>query len=253
MAFILVFILGTALGSFLNVLIDRLSTGRTFIKGRSYCENCKKVLKAIDLIPIVSYLVLKGKCRHCKKSIPFRLFVVEFSTGLFSSLIFLLYLQGVFSLPAAILIFLIIYAFFGIFVADIVYGIIPDLLVIISLFGSFLYVLFQNLPLHNHLFSALGTLAFFFFLFIVTRGKGMGLGDVKLSFVLGLLLGFPLVVVSLYIAFLTGAVISIILVICKKLRFFGSTIPFGPFLVASSVIALFYGREILTVFISNFL
>lgn len=253
MTFILVFILGSALGSFLNVLIDRLSTDKPFVGGRSYCEDCKKELQGLDIIPLISYLILKGKCRHCKKKIPFRLFVVEFLTGLFSVLIFLLFLQGVFSLPAALLIFLIIYAFFGIFVADIVYGIIPDLLVIASLLGSFFYVAVQGFPLQNHLLSAFGTIAFFFFLFIITKGKGMGLGDVKLSFVLGFLLGFPLIIVSLYIAFLTGAVISIILVICKKLRFFGSTIPFGPFLVASSVVALFYGREILTVFIANFL
>jgi prepilin signal peptidase PulO-like enzyme (type II secretory pathway) len=80
----------------------------------------------------------------------------------------------------------------------------------------------------------------------------MGFGDVKLSFILGFLLGYPLIIVSLYLAFLTGAAVAIILVVCRKTKFFGGSIPFGPFLVASTVISLFYGQEILRVFLMRF-
>lgn len=253
MTLILVFLSCVCLGSFLNVLIDRLSTGRSFVKGRSYCEKCKKELKTLDLIPLLSYILLKGRCRYCKTKIPFRLFTVELLTGILGIAIYLLVINSFVSLLVSFPLFVILYAFLGIFIADIIYGIIPDLLVILSFISSFVYVWLLQSPLDNHIISAVATLAFFFFLFILTKGKGMGMGDVKLSFVLGFLLGFPSIIVSLYLAFLTGAAISIILVIWKKLRFFGGTIPFGPFLVASSAISLFYGPTILSIFVQNFL
>lgn len=253
MVVFLVFIFGAFLGSFLNVLIDRLSTDRPFVNGRSYCEHCKKTLQPRDLIPLVSYLLLKGKCRYCKKKIPFRLFFVELLTGITFVLLSLLYLNHFYSLPATILLAVILFCFIGIFFADIVYGIIPDLLVFISVLAVVSYILIMHLPLFIHLASGLGAMLFFLALFAVTRGRGMGFGDVKLSFVLGVLLGFPGIIVGLYLAFLTGAGVSIILVICRKLKFFGSTIPFGPFLVASTVIALFWGDIILSSFVSRFL
>ncbi len=253
MLYVISFIFGIFLGSFLNVLIDRLSTDRPFVKGRSYCEHCKKTLHPKDLIPLVSFLLLKGRCRYCRKSIPVRLFVVEFVTGLVAVFSIFVYLSGMSPLFVSVVLFVILFSFLGIFFADLYYGIIPDLLVLLSLISAFLYIMLLGLPLQTHLFAAGASLLFFVFLFIITKGKGMGLGDVKLSFVLGLLLGFPNIVVGLYLAFLTGAGVSIILVICRKLRFFGGTIPFGPFLIASSVITLFYGKDILNAFVQNFL
>ncbi len=246
------FLIGAALGSFLNVLVDRLSTGRTFVKGRSYCESCKKTLEPRDLIPIMSYAFLSGRCRFCKKRIPFRLFLVEVITAVIASSCYYFAFLGLINPIAAVLLFLILYFFLGIFVADMVYGIIPDLMVLLSLLITFLYVYFAGLSFSTHILSALGCLAFFLLLFAVTKGRGMGFGDVKLSFVLGLLLGFPLIIVSLYLAFLTGAFVAIILVICRKIRFFGGTIPFGPFLILSTVVSLFYGQEILTAFLIRF-
>lgn len=253
MLFLMVFLTGIFLGSFLNVLIDRLSTGRSFAKGRSYCEICKRTIKSFDLIPLFSYIILRGKCRHCKAKIPFRLFLVELLTGLIALVSLYLAFTGQLSPYSSLLIFLILMSFLGIFVSDVVYGIIPDLLVLLSLLATIFYVFVEQLPLYNHIAAGLGSLFFFLFLFIITKGKGMGFGDVKLSFVLGVLLGFPLIVVSLYLAFLTGAAVSIILVVWRKLRFFGSTIPFGPFLVASSVVTLFFGDVILSKFVENFL
>lgn len=253
MVIFLSFVIGIFLGSFLNVLIDRLSTDRPFVKGRSYCENCKRTLKPIDLIPLVSYIMLRGKCRFCHKKIPFRLFFVELTIGITFGILAQLFFTQIFTLPALLCIAVILFCFIGIFFADVIYGIIPDLLVVVSAIASLLYVFISGLTMQNHLLSGLGSFVFFFLLFLLTRGRGMGFGDVKLSFVLGLLLGFPGIIVSLYLAFLTGAGVSIILVICRKLKFFGSTIPFGPFLVISSIIALFWGDIILQSFVSRFL
>jgi len=253
MTLLLTFILGAILGSFLNVVIDRLSTGRGIVGGRSYCEHCKKTLSPIDLIPIFSYLFLGGKCRFCRKKIPVRLIVVETLSGLTFLFVATLAMNQIVTIVSAIFLVIILWSFIGIFFADIEYGIIPDLLVIVSTVATAFYLYEKHLSLTNHLYSGLCALIFFLILFAITKGRGMGFGDVKFSFVLGLLLGFPSVIVALYIAFLTGALVSIILVVWRKLRFFGSTIPFGPFLVISVIISLFWGDQILQIFLSHFL
>lgn len=247
------FLIGTVFGSFLNVLIDRFSTGRSVVRGRSYCEYCKKTLPVISLIPLVSFLLQKGKCTHCKAKIPPRLFLVELIIGALFPLLYLYQQQTTISSVSIILLGIIIVFLIGIFFADIAYGLIPDKMVIMVFVSAAFYLLSINAPLLNHLFSAFGALLFFLTLFVVTKGKGMGFGDVKLSFVLGLLLGFPLIVFCLYLAFLTGAMVSIILVIWKKLRFFGGTIPFGPFLVIATIISLFFGSQFLLPFLMKFL
>lgn len=253
MTLLLAFIIGSVLGSFLNVVIDRLSTGRGIVGGRSYCEHCKKTLFPIDLIPIFSYILLRGKCRFCKKNIPKRLILVEGLTGVTFAFVMSLFMAQAITFLAAIFLALILWCLIGIFFADIEYGIIPDLLVVLSTVGSIVYLYEKHISLTSHLYSGLAALLFFLVLFAVTKGRGMGFGDVKFSFVLGFLLGFPSVIVALYIAFLTGALVSIILVVWRKLHFFGSTIPFGPFLVVSVVISLFWGEKILQIFINHFL
>lgn len=250
---LLPFVVGAALGSFLNVLIDRLSTGRPFVTGRSYCEHCKKTLKIWDLLPIISFIMLRGRCRYCKAKIPLRIFVVELLIGVLCAGIYYQILINAISLISGIALFVLLFAFIGIIFADFIYGIIPDLLVGISFFAGIIFILNQNLPLANHILAGVGTLIFFLALFLGTKGKGMGFGDVKFSFVMGFLLGFPNIIVGLYLAFLTGAACSIILVVWRKVRFFGGTIPFGPFLIVSTIIAVFYGEAILTYFLTRFL
>lgn len=240
---IALFIIGGALGSFLNVLIDRLSTGRSFVKGRSYCENCKKTLKPFDLIPLLSYLLLKGRCRYCMKSIPLRLFVVEFIVAVTLPALYFFSVDNSLSILAFISLFIIMFAFIGIFFADIVYGIIPDMLVILSSIAAVIYLYSTNQHLLVNFGIGVASLSFFLFLFVLTKGRGMGFGDVKLSFVLGFFLGFPNIIVALYLAFLTGASVSIILVIWRKVSFSKGTIPFGPFLVLSAICAFFIGKE----------
>jgi leader peptidase (prepilin peptidase)/N-methyltransferase len=133
-----------------------------------------------------------------------------------------------------------------VFFADIKYGIIPDKIVFPSIIVSMVYFFM----LHNsyfiiHLLSALGAFLFFLLLFLVSRGRGMGFGDVKLVFLLGLFLGWPQIIIALYFSFLTGAIIGCILVLWRKKRFSGGTIPFGPFLAAGAFVSLFWGEYIL--------
>lgn len=250
---VLLFLIGIALGSFLNVLIDRLSTGRSFVKGRSYCEHCKKTLRALDLIPLFSYLLLGGKCRFCKKRIPFRLFVVELLIGLTLPALYLFSETMSLPLVSFISLFILVYTFVGIFFADIEYGIIPDLLVIASGIATLFYLYFTGQNILIHALIGIASLSFFLFLFIITKGRGMGFGDVKLAFILGFLLGFPNILVALYMAFLTGASVSIILVIWRKVSFSKGTIPFGPFLVLSALCAFFMGKDMILPLVLQFL
>jgi leader peptidase (prepilin peptidase) / N-methyltransferase len=252
---IAIFLLGLAVGSFLNVLIDRLPRDESPFRGRSYCESCKKPLLWYDLIPVVSILFLKGKCRYCRSPISWYYPIVELTTGImfvavtifvlnnfqFSIFNFQSNLNFQLSQTSTIAYYLfIISSLIVVFFVDLKYGIIPDKVVYPSILAAIVYLFINHQSLIiNHLLAAFGAFLFFLALYLLTKGKGMGFGDVKLVFLLGLVLGFPKIIVAFYIAFLTGAIIGIILILWGKKKLGGTTIPFGPFLVAGAFIALF--------------
>lgn len=248
MTLLLVFLLGVSVGSFFNVLIDRLPSGENPLSGRSHCDYCKKNLSWFDLIPVFSFVILFGRCRFCKKKLSFYYPVVELITGLLFVLTLLKFVD--FSLILFILfnICFLIVTFF----TDLKYGLILDKLLYPAIFLCFIFdVLFTGI-FQNFLFSAIFSFIFFLVIFLATFKKGMGFGDVKLAFYMGLFLGFPKVLVAFYIAFLTGAIVSIILILCRKKRFLGDTIAFGPFLVLGVFLSLFWG-DIAVKMIASFL
>lgn len=243
---LILFLFGVSIGSFLNVLIDRLSTERNIFNDRSECESCKHKLGAKDLIPLVSFLMLRGKCRYCKAKIPTRLPIVEALTGVV--FVSLYAYATIFLLPLHYFIFLliIISCFMVIIFADLIYGLIPDLMVGTLTIVSIVYHLsFNSNNSYQYILSAFISFLFFLLIFIVTKGRGMGFGDVKLSFSLGMLLGFPGTIVAFYVAFLTGAMVSLILILWKKKKFKGDTIPFGPFMIWGAVVGIFLGEIII--------
>ena len=244
----IVFILGICVGSFLNVLIDRIPNDESPFRGRSYCDKCKKTLRWYDLIPLLSYLYLKGKCRYCRAQISFSYPLVELITGVMFVLTFF-YLKDLRFTIYDLRFFLnyfyyafILSSFIVIFFTDLKYGIIPDKILYPAVAAAAIFN-FQ-FSIFNFIFSALGAFIFFLALFLITKGKGMGFGDVKLSFLLGLVLGFPKIIVGLYLAFLTGAIIGSILIIWGEKKLKGGTIPFGPFLIIGAVLSIFFGEKI---------
>lgn len=267
MFFFILFILGLFVGSFLNVLVDRIPKGEFHIKGRSRCDKCKKTIKWHDLIPLLSFVFLKGKCRYCNTSLSFYYSIIELTTGILFLLTAFFILNDSQFLPLRqgfegqaisnfqLLIPLIYYLFIissliVIFFADLKYGIIPDAILLPSVAVSLLYLFINhNSLIPNHIAAGIGASVFFLLLFLVTQGKGMGFGDVKLVFLMGLILGFPNIVVGLYIAFLTGAVVGCILIIWRKKRLFGTSIPFGPFLVIGTLAAIFFGDSLVQSFL----
>lgn len=243
---IIFFLLGLSIGSFLNVLVHRLPKNEN-IFGRSYCDHCKKKLSWYDLIPLLSFVFLKGKCRYCKKNIDPLIPIVELITALLFVSVFLKF--PILSNPSLWLNLFFVSTLIAIFFTDLKHEIIPNKIIYPAILISFLFITLTN-NLVNHIMSGIGAFLFFLILSLVTRGKGMGGGDTKLALFLGLVLGFPNIVLSLYLAFLTGGFISLILILWKKKRFKKDTIPFGPFLAFSGIISLFFASPLVSLLLS---
>ena len=236
---IFLFVFGLCVGSFLNCVIYRLNHKLSPLWGRSFCPKCKHKLAWFDNIPLLSFVLLRGKCRYCRSPISWQYPIVELATGMLT--LFVVYHILIYDILTLIFYLLITYALIAIFVSDLLYTTIPDKIVFPSLLISFIYLVLQspNILISNILISLI-TAGFFYFLVLITRGRGMGIGDVKLVALMGLVLGWPKIVVALFLAFLTGALIGVILVIMGEKRL-SSHIPFGPFLTAATLISLFWG------------
>lgn len=241
MVYLLLFVFGTCIGSFLSCLVYRLNNSNPSTS--SVCDHCGKQLAWHDNIPLFSFLWLRGKSRCCRSPIPFQYFLTEMATGILT--VFISYNNYNFY---SIYNLLIVYLFIAIFLADLNYGIIPDEFAFMGMAIAMAYHLSPAIFL-NYLFSGILAGLLFLFLHLITKRKGMGMGDAKLAVLMGLFLGFPKIVVAFYFAFLTGAGLAVILILLgkKKLK---STIPFGPFLVAGTIFALFWGEEMIKGFSS---
>jgi leader peptidase (prepilin peptidase)/N-methyltransferase len=253
---IAVFIFGLIVGSFLNCVIYRLELKefkkekKSFLKGRSFCPNCKHVLAWDDLIPVVSFFLLHRRCRYCKKKISWQYPVVEISTAL----IFLLIFNFQFSILSICFLFLISCFLIIIFVYDLKHFIIPDKLIFLAIGTVLIFRIWdlienwslkiENLrTLENALIAALISFLFFFIIFALSRGRWMGFGDVKLALFMGLFLGWPSILAALFFSFFIGAIMGVILIISKR-KGLKSEVPFGPFLILGTYIALFWGEKI---------
>ncbi|HYD34561.1 MAG TPA: prepilin peptidase [Vitreimonas sp.] len=247
---------GAALGSFLNVVIYRTMTEESWVTGRSKCDHCGKQIAWYDNIPLLSFLILRGRCRRCHKPISIIHPVVESLTGIlfvwwyWVGFIFfqltqhpLQTLQPLFWLLVGVLLLVI-------FFADLLYMLIPDVIVGLLLLMTICYrlalVLFGAMQLPDLLWSVGGAVlagALFGGLWWITKGKGMGFGDVKFSVPMALLLGWPNIMVGIFLAFLIGALAGVSLIAGGRRRF-GQVIPFGPFLVIATFITLVWGDSL---------
>lgn len=245
--YIFVGVLGLCIGSFLNCVIYRLEEKKT-LKGRSFCPNCKHTLGGKDLIPVLSYITLGGKCRYCKKTISWQYPVIEVVTGFLFLFIFNLQMSlPEFTMPEFFNLLYLLYiasVLIIIFVYDLKHYLIPDKILLPAIVVSLFYQFFFSEHFLNHIGAGIIASGFFFTIFLISKGKWMGFGDVKLAILMGLFLGVRSVLVALFMAFFLGAVISIILMFLKK-KGLKSEIPFGPFLIAGTFIALFFGSNII--------
>lgn len=231
---ILLALFGVIFGSFLNVLIWRLNDEKApkFWQGRSICPKCKHTLAWQDNIPLFSYLILRGKCRYCRKAISSQYPLVETVTALATILI-----------GFNPLFLILAYAFIVIFFSDVEYQLIPDeMVILISLVAAVLN--FQVIG--PNLITGLSTALGFFLIVVATKFRGMGLGDVKLAFVMGLLLGFPNILVGVWFSFILGGAFAIGLLMLRRKKIH-ETMALGPFLVIGTLIAALWSKEILQI------
>lgn len=237
---VFVFVLGLMFGSFYNVCIYRIPNNQSVVSPRSACGKCHTTLKAIDLIPVFSYLFLRGRCRHCHESYSSRYMFVEILTGL---LFLFSYLNHGYSLMTLIGWALSSILVMVIFI-DIDHKLIFDRFsVFVILLAVVYHIYVSEISLYN---IGLGFLIGGGILFVISLLGAMGGGDIKIMASFGLLLGFPKVVLALYLSFIIGGIISLIYIIICKIRSqkINREIPFGPYLCIGTWITFYYGENI---------
>lgn len=238
-------IFGAIVGSFLNVCIFRLPKGESIVWPGSHCPHCKKPIKFYDNIPLLSYLLLGGKCRQCHRSISLQYPLVEGITALSSLLLIMK-----FGLSLTYLIyFAFVSALIVITVIDLYHQIIPDVISLPGIGAGLLASLI--IPQITFFNSLLGVLSGGGSLFLIAtvyqwlfKREGMGGGDVKLLAMVGAFLGWKAVILTILLGSFIGSITGIIVMVLKG-KDFKYAIPFGPFLSLGAVAALFYGETII--------
>lgn len=247
MIYVYVFVIATVIGSFLNVVIWRLPQDVSFVKGRSYCPHCHTTLKPYDMIPICSWILLKGKCRFCKQPISIRYPLIELVSGLLAILCFHHYMFT----WDTILVFGILLILLAITMIDFATMTIPNGLIISLVFP--IIIVYMLHPEITFLERILG----FFIISLPMYGLTVlipdcfGGGDIKLIAVCGFLLGWKMTLLAMFLAILTGGIYACYLVISKKAKK-GAHMAFGPYICLGVSIALFYGPEIVNAYLSLF-
>ena len=248
------FIIGAAIGSFLNVCIHRLPRGESIIFPSSHCPNCQNKLSAIDLVPIIGFLLLRGRCRSCRQPIALRYPLVELISGLLFAVSWLTAGGDPISYFFQV-IFLSILTI--IFFVDLENQVIPDA---VSLPGIALGLIRSSVSGLNQFISALfGMLLGFGILYLIAslgkwwfKKEAMGEGDWYLGAMLGAYLGWSGVLLAIFISYLAAGLAAVLLLAGKRARF-GEYIPFGPALVFGGIITLFWGGQILNWYLGLFL
>jgi leader peptidase (prepilin peptidase)/N-methyltransferase len=252
-----IILFGTAIGSFLNVCIYRIPEGKSIIRPASHCPRCENKVRPRDNIPVLSFLILRGRCRFCREKISLQYPVVEIITPILLVFNFL-YFKGLptfsfllhFSFSSILVILLIV-----IFFIDLHHRIIPDRITYPGIILGILYNLLQ-LQILPSIIGILGGGGFLYL--VMTLGRWiykkevMGGGDVKLAAMIGSFLGGSDVALTLFLAFFIGSLVGGFLILFGRLNR-ASFVPFGPFIVAGALLTLFYQEELLSIYSRLFL
>ena len=258
MFYIFIFLFGLVIGSFLHVVILRLRSGEPIAWSRSRCPHCREELRANELIPLVSFMVQRGRCRHCREKISWQYPLVELCTGLLFILITYRLAAGysplvilgnwetlVYWLRNVIFVCVLIV----IFVYDLRWSLILDKVTIPAMAVALVINLYLGLDWRLLLLGGLIGLAFFALQFIISKGKWLGGGDLRLGLLMGLMLGWPQVLAAILLAYVIGALTAIPLLIMKK-KNMNSEIALGTFLTLGTLIMLLWGKEIIGWYVS---
>ncbi|MEE8471055.1 MAG: prepilin peptidase [Dehalococcoidia bacterium] len=243
-------LLGLAVGSFLNLCIDRLPRKQSIASPPSHCDSCSQGLRPLDLVPVLSYVWLRGRCRYCGARVPARNVIVEIAAGII--FVFFAWYYGLGLQLGIALVY--VSAFLIIFVVDLEHLIIPNRVVypvmIAALVFSGFWAGFEGYWPGIGIITALlgGAVGLFLMLlpFLMFQ-EGLGMGDVKLAGLIGLICGFPLVLIALMLGILYGGLVAILLLLFR-VKGRKDAIPFGPFLAGGAVLTLLWGGGILQMY-----
>ena len=247
-------VIGLLVGSALSSLIHRLLVGGSWMNGRSHCPRCEHVLLARDLVPLFSFIVLRGRCRHCRGAIGWFYPVIEGATAV-------LFLGAVLSraggipgpdvfldraLQGAVLSdWAAITVLVAIFSTDAIASVIPDILTLPAIPIFLLWRWWIGADFYNLVIAAAVGGGFFLAQYAVSRGRWIGSGDIRLGALMGVLLGWPGILIALFISYLLGAVIALVMV-ARGSATWKSHIPFGTFLVLGTVAVLLFSNALLS-------
>ncbi|MFH0956139.1 MAG: prepilin peptidase [Candidatus Falkowbacteria bacterium] len=246
-----VFLFGLIIGSFLNCLTWRLHKQEGLLN-RSYCPKCKKQIAWYDNIPVLSFIMLRGKCRHCKKSISWQYPAVELAAGLLFAVVFLnnfqfslLLLSETGQTMKILRDFFLVSVMIVIFIYDLRWYLILDTVTLPACLVMLIFNLILGFSLWNLLISGIIGGSFFLFQFIISKGKWIGGGDIRLGLLIGLSLGWPGVLVAIIISYFIGSFVGLSLIAAGKKRW-GSEVPLGVFLAVGAIISLLWQEQILS-------
>ena len=242
------FIVGAVLGSFYNVVGLRVPMKQSIVRPGSHCPSCQRTLTGVDLVPVLSYFFLKGKCRGCGKKISPIYPLFELLTGLL-----FVYAFYHFSFTWELIVALTFISLLVIiFVSDITYMLIPDKVLLFFLPILAIERIFIPLdPWWDPILGAVSGFLLLLFIAVISKG-GMGGGDIKLYFLIGIVLGFKLTMLSFFFATLVGALFGIIGMLAGKYKK-RQQVPFGPFIAFGALLSYFYGEHVISWYISAFL
>lgn len=249
---LLIFLTFTFIGSFLNVCIYRIPREESIVFPGSHCPECGTTLKPYDLIPVISWIMLRGKCRSCGTAISPRYPAVELLTALLVTLVFIQYgLTIHFILFSLLTLLLVVLTFI-----DLDHQIIPDGVNLLAAAGGVVKIAFGLISGNGLTIgqAALGVLiggGFFLVIAIVSNG-GMGGGDIKLMAALGLWFGWQGILLVMFLSFMIGGIVSVGLLIARKAGR-KQMVPFGPFIAVGAYVTAVFGNEIITWYFSQFL
>jgi len=251
MIYVFVFLIGLAFGSFASVIVHRLHTREGGIfRGRSKCPHCANQLGALDLIPVVSYVVNKFKCRFCKKPISSRYPLLELSMG--GLFLLTTYLIGTTNIPQLIFYLFISFIFVLLTFYDLLFKEIPDEVSLPAFTVIMFYMVFTNaFSSASLIIGVIIPVLFFGILHFGSKGKWLGGGDIRIGAIMGALLGHPMILIGLFFGYLSGSIFSLTGLIIGKFNR-RTQIPFAPFLLLGTYFAIFLGQQTINWYIGLF-
>lgn len=250
-------IIGLIVGSFLANVVYRLKMEEQYVKGRSKCPHCKHELKPLDLIPVLSWAALRGRCRYCSKKISAEYSLTELLTAiLFGASFLALQPVGLLELTQFVLWLVILSGLIILAVYDLKWYLLPDKILLPLMVPAALLLILAFVAsgsinvIVGPLIASFVFGGFFYLLAAVSNGHWMGGGDIKLSFLMGLLLGVQKTALAMFIAFNGAAIVGLTLILTKRLNK-NSHIPFGPFLIAGTIVAYLVGSDLINWYIES--